>query len=235
MTHRILVIDDEKTLRHFLRLHLQEQGYAVTEAASGQTAMKLIIENTFDVALVDLHLTDMDGLDIMRHLRKTAPETSVIILTGNATVDSAIEALRQGAHDYLTKPCDTTELLTSVADGIARKSAAPAMQQQNPSQVLQIQDIQLNRAAYHVTRNGQPINLTPTEFDILATLMATPDTAIDSITLIKAVRGYEATEADARSIARVHVHRLRHKLEVDPANPQYVITVAGGRYLMNSR
>lgn len=235
MTHTILVIDDEKTLRHFLRLHLLEQGYAVSEAADGRTAMQLIAENTFDVALVDLHLTDMHGLDIMRHLRKTSPETSVIILTGYATVDSAIEALRQGAHDYLIKPCDTTELLASVADGIARKSAAPAAQQRNQTQILQIKDIYLNQAARQVTRNSQVINLTPTEFDILATLMATPDTAIDSITLIKAVRGYEATEADARAIARVHVHRLRHKLELDPADPHYVITVAGGRYLIKSR
>ena len=78
------------------------------------------------------------------------------------------------------------------------------------------------------------INLTPTEFDILTTLMTQPDTAIDSITLVKIVRGYEATEADARAIARVHVHRLRHKLEFDPAKPQYLITVAGGRYLLRS-
>jgi DNA-binding response OmpR family regulator len=85
-----------------------------------------------------------------------------------------------------------------------------------------------------VTRNGDPINLTPTEFDILTTLMANANVAIDAITLIKQVRGYEATEADARAIARVHVHRLRHKLEIDPANPQYVTTVAGGRYLIST-
>jgi len=235
VTHKILVVDDENTLRHFLRLHLQEQGYHVTEAADGNTAMRLIDKNNFDVALVDLHLTDMDGLDIMRHLKQVAPKTSVIILTAYASVDSAIEALRQEAHDYLTKPFDTSELLASVADGIARQSATPTTSQETPSQVLQIKDLQLNQASRQVTRYDKIINLTPTEFDILATLMAQPDVAIDSITLIKRVRGYEATEADARAIARVHVHRLRHKLESDPTNPQYVITVAGGRYLINSQ
>ncbi|MDH3674755.1 MAG: response regulator, partial [Anaerolineae bacterium] len=125
MAYKILVIDDENTLRHFLRLHLQEHGYQVTEAPDGQTAFELIEGNTFDVALIDLHLTDMDGLDIMRHLRREAPETSVIILTAYASVGSAVEALRQGAHDYLTKPCDTAELLASVADGIARQTASP--------------------------------------------------------------------------------------------------------------
>src|SRR5215470_13595531 len=118
----ILVVDDENTLRYFLRLNLQEHGYQVIEAANGKTALKLIEENDFAVALVDLHLTDMDGLEIMRFLRRISPQTSVIILTGYATVDSAVEALRQGAHDYLIKPYKSAELLASVADGVARRS-----------------------------------------------------------------------------------------------------------------
>ena len=97
-----------------------------------------------------------------------------------------------------------------------------------------IRDLKINKASRQVTRAGEVINLTPTEFDILSTLMDQPDTAINSIALVKIVRGYEATEADARAIARVHIHRLRHKIEVDPANPQYITTVAGGRYLLRS-
>jgi DNA-binding response OmpR family regulator len=235
VAYKILVIDDENTLRHFLRLHLQEHGYQVTEAPDGQTAFELIEGNTFDVALIDLHLTDMDGLDIMRHLRREAPETSVIILTAYASVGSAVEALRQGAHDYVTKPFDTAELLASVADSIARQTASPTEQPADQPQILEVKDLRLNRASRQVTRNGEVINLTPTEFDILATLMAQPDTAVDAITLIKEVRGYEATESDARAIARVHVHRLRHKLETNPSEPEYVTTVAGGRYLMSSQ
>ena len=95
MTPHILVVDDEQTLRHFLHLHLQEQGYQVSEAADGQTALDLIGQNNFDVALVDLRLTDMDGLDIVRHLRQVSPKTSVIILTAYASLNSAIESLRQ--------------------------------------------------------------------------------------------------------------------------------------------
>jgi DNA-binding response OmpR family regulator len=234
MTHQVLVVDDEKTLRHFLRLNLQEQGYQVTEAPDGKTALHLIDQQPFEVALVDLRLTDMDGLEIVRRLRQVAPRTSVIILTAYATVDSAIEALRQGAHDYLTKPFDTSELLTSVADGIARQSAEPPVPPKSNETILAIKDLKLNLTNRQVNRNGEIINLTPTEFDILATLMAQPDVAMDSITLIKYVRGYEATEADARAIARVHIHRLRHKLETDPANPQYVTTIAGGRYIISS-
>ncbi len=236
MSHQILIVDDEDTFRYFLARHLKEQGYNVTEAADGQTAIDLIDRHCFEVALVDLRLTDMDGLEVMRHLRQTTPKTSVIILTGYATVDSAIEALRQGAHDYVTKPFDTADLLASVADGIARSAADMPQTNQTPTQenVLQIRDLTLNLASRQISRNGRVIELTPTEFDILATLMAQPDTAIDSITLIKEVRGYEATESDARAIARVHVHRLRQKLETDSSTPEYVITVAGGRYLISS-
>ena len=114
MTHHILVVDDENTLRHFLRLTLQDQGYQVTDAADGQTALRLINTNTFDVALIDLRLTDMDGLDIVRKLRQVAPQTSVIILTAYASLDSSIEALRQGAHDYLIKPFETAEDMQTI-------------------------------------------------------------------------------------------------------------------------
>jgi len=235
VTHKILVVDDEDTLRYFLRLHLEDKGYHVSEAANGQTALRLIAHNTFEVALLDLQLADMNGLEIMRHLRKITPDTSVIILTAYATVDSAIEALRQGAHDYLTKPYNTEELLASVADGIARRAAAPPPRPADAGEVLAVQDIQLNRASRQVLRAGERIELTPTEFDILATLMSYANQAIDAMTLVRLVRGYEASETDARAIARVHIHRLRHKLEPDPAAPKYVTTVAGGRYLMSTR
>lgn len=235
MAHKILVVDDENTLRYFLRLNLQDEGYNVSEAADGATAIRLIDHNQFDVALIDLHLSDMNGLEIMRHLRKTSPETSVIILTGYATVDSAVEALRQGAHDYLTKPHRTDELLSSVADGIARRSVLPPPASVDmQTDVLQVKNITLNRASRRVERAGEIISLTPTEFDILTVLMIHRDTAIDATQLVKEVRGYEATAADARAIARVHIHRLRHKIETDPTNPDYIKTVSGGRYLMSN-
>jgi DNA-binding response OmpR family regulator len=234
MTHQVLIVDDEKTLRHFLRLTLQERGYDVTEAADGQTALTLIEQHHFDVALVDLRLTDMSGLEIVRRLRQLAPTTSVIILTAYATLDSAIEALRHGAHDYLTKPFNTSELMTSMADGLAHQSAEALPLLRNNDSILEVKDIKLNLGSRQVSRSEEFIDLTPTEFDILATLMARPNVALDSITLIKHVRGYEASEADARAIARVHIHRLRHKLEIDPTNPHYVTTIAGGRYLIST-
>jgi DNA-binding response OmpR family regulator len=230
---RILIVDDEDTFRHFLKLNLQQQSYQVTDAADGQTALHLIKQHQFEVALIDLRLADLDGLEIVRQLRQIAPQTSVIILTGFATLDSAIEALRRGAHDYLTKPFDIAELLARVANAIAKPSVQLPTTSPQQELVLQIKDLKLNLANRQVTRNNEIINLTQTEFDILAILMTHPNVAMDSITLVKQARGYEAAEADARAIARVHVHRLRHKLEIDPANPQYITTIPGGRYLIN--
>jgi len=230
VTAHILIVDDEDTLRHFLRLTLEDEGYRVSEAADGQAALDMLAHETFDLALVDLRMAEVDGLEVMRQFRQRSPETQIIILTAYASVPSAVEALRHGAHDYLTKPFDTEELLASVADGLARRRAIPPAPT-GLRQTLTYGDLVLDYGLRRVTRQGQPLDLTPTEFDLLACLMESPNTALDSVTVLKRVRGYEATESEARAIVRVHVHRLRQKLEPDPAHPRYVVTVAGGRYV----
>ena len=123
MAEHILIVDDEDTLRYFLKQTLEDEGYRVSEAASGHVALDWLGRESIDLLLVDLRMADMDGLEVMRQFRQRSPETQVIILTGYASVPSVIEALRQGAHDYLTKPVKTAELLTSVADGLARRRA----------------------------------------------------------------------------------------------------------------
>jgi two-component system KDP operon response regulator KdpE len=227
----ILIVDDEDTLRHFLKLTLEDEGYRVSEAASGQAALDWLEREAFDLALVDLRMADVDGLEVMRQFRQWSPETQIIILTGYASVPSAVEALRHGAHDYLTKPCNTAELLTSVADGLARRRA-PTPPPPHPSRPqLTYGELALDYGLRQVTRYGQVLDLTPTEFDLLACLMESPNVALDSVAVLRRIRGYEATESEARAIVRVHVHRLRQELEPDPVNPRYVATVAGGRYV----
>jgi DNA-binding response OmpR family regulator len=113
MSEHILIVDDEDTLRYFLKRTLQDEGYQVSEAADGQTALDLLEHETFDLALVDLRMAGVDGLEVMRQFRLQSPETQVIIVTAYASVPSAVEALRHGAHDYLTKPVNTEELLAS--------------------------------------------------------------------------------------------------------------------------
>jgi two-component system KDP operon response regulator KdpE len=167
----------------------------------------------------------------MRQCRQRSPETQIIIITGYASVPSAVEALRHGAHDYLTKPVKTEELLASVADGLARRRAQPPLPSSLGRENLVHGDLVLDYNMHQVTRQDQVLDLTPTEFDLLACLMEAPNTAIDSVAVLKQIRGYDASEGEARAIVRVHVHRLRQKLEPDPAQPRYVVTVAGGRYV----
>jgi DNA-binding response OmpR family regulator len=231
MTEHILIVDDEDTLRHFLKLTLQDEGYHVSEAASGQAALNWLERESFDLALVDLRMADMDGLEVMRQFRQRSPETQIIILTGYASVPSVVEALRQGAHDYLTKPVDTAELLTSVADGLARRRVPIRPGTSSPRTQLTYGDLTVDYGLRQVTRQGQVLDVTPTEFDLLACLMESPNIALDAVTMLKQIRGYEANESEARAMVRVHIHRLRQKLEPDPLNPRYVTTVAGGRYV----
>jgi DNA-binding response OmpR family regulator len=231
MTEHILIVDDEDTLRHFLKLTLQDEGYYVSEAASGYAALNWLERESFDLALVDLRMADMDGLEVMRQFRQRSPETQIIILTGYASVPSVVEALRQGAHDYLTKPVDTAELLASVADGLARRRAPIPLRIGSPRAQLTYGDLTVDYGLRQVTRQGQVLDVTPTEFDLLACLMESPNVALDAVTMLKQIRGYEANESEARAMVRVHIHRLRQKLEPDPLNPRYVTTVAGGRYV----
>lgn len=231
MTAHILIVDDENTLRYFLKRTLEAEGYQVSEAADGQAALDLLERETFDLALIDLRMAGVDGLQVMRQFRQQSPETQIIIVTGYASVPSAVEALRHGAHDYLTKPFHTEELLVSVADGLAQRHAQAPTPTTPPQAKLTYGDLTLDYSLHQVIRQGQVLDLTPTEFDLLACLMEFPNTALDSVTVLKQIRGYEATESEARAIVRVHVHRLRQKLEPDPSQPSYVVTVAGGRYV----
>lgn len=231
MAAHILIVDDEDTLRYFLRRTLEDEGYRVSTAANGQLALELLARETFDLALVDLRMAGVDGLEVMRQFRQQSPETQIIILTAYASVPSAVEALRHGAHDYLTKPFETAELLVSVADGLARRRAETTSPATPSRSQLTYGDLTLDYGMRQVMRQGQVLDLTPTEFDLLACLMESPNTALDAVTVLRQIRGYEATEGEARAIVRVHVHRLRQKLEPDAANPRYVVTVAGGRYV----
>jgi DNA-binding response OmpR family regulator len=234
MTAHILIVDDEDILRYFLRRTLEDEGYQISEAADGLVALDLLERESFDLALVDLRMAGVDGLEVMRQFRQRSPDTQIIIVTAYASVPSAVQALRQGAHDYLTKPFSTEEMLASVADGLARRHAhVPIPSTPHKSQLI-YGDLILDYNMHQVTRGDEVLDLTPTEFDLLACLMESPNTALDSVTVLKQIRGYEATESEARAIVRVHVHRLRQKLEPDAALPRYIMTVAGGRYVFTS-
>jgi DNA-binding NarL/FixJ family response regulator len=157
-TAKILVMDDELTIRLFLEKTLTRDGHEVVTAASGEEALVLIAGQSFDLALLDLKLKGVGGMEVLAALREQAPDTVVIILTAQATVETAVEALRQGAHDYLFKPCHTFELRESIQRGLAKRQQT--LQQRALLQQLE-QDLVNDLETVRATISGQPLKPAP--------------------------------------------------------------------------
>jgi DNA-binding response OmpR family regulator len=207
--------------------------------------------------LLDLRMDGMDGLQVTEAAQSISPDTVIIMLTAHGTLESAINAMRHGAHDYLLKPAAVPEILSAVERGLKHRhqslrqrdlislmqraihelqvpGAAAAGGENRDDRFIQSRGVSLDLQRHVATAHGNLLDLTLTEFKLLAYLMQHPDQVISPRELVLAVQGYEADEHEARAIVRVHVRRLRQKLEPDPDNPQYVLNVRGVGYLFAS-
>jgi DNA-binding response OmpR family regulator len=222
MIQTILVVDDEKKLRDMIRVYLEQEGYRVVEAAHGREALYVARYEKPDLIILDLMMPEMGGYDFMRAFSKEA-ETPVIMLTAKVEDQDKILGLEIGADDYVTKPFNVRELIARVRAVLRRvqKSATEP-------DVLRAADIVLDRAGRTVKVAERAIDLTPSEFAILATLMAAPGQVFSRLDLLDRVSG-EAYEGYERTID-VHIRNLRTKIEPDPRNPQYIDTVYGMGY-----
>lgn len=256
-TH-ILVVDDEPVARLSLAELLSLEGYVASAAASGEEALQLLAEVACDLAIVDIKMPGMDGLELIKAMRECAPDTIIIMLTAHGTLETAVQAMRQGAHDYLLKPANVNEILESVKGGLVKRrrevrrqellslmertlSALTAEAEPLPEEesladdrFIQVRDVIIDQKKHLATVRGEPLELTPTEFKLLVYLMSHPDQVSSPQDLVREVQGYEADPWESRSIIRVHVRRLRQKLEPDPSNPSYVVTVRGAGYMFVS-
>jgi len=259
-TAKILVVDDEQAVRLSLAELLSMEGYQVTTAASGEEALRYLNETTFDLVLLDLIMPGIGGLQVMDIARQSTPDTVIIMLTAHGTLSSAIAALRQGAHDYLLKPCAVDDILTSVSAGLdkrkreVRRKELMAMMEETIQELkdvhgvpvpqpvaeeateeeerfLQARGIIVDKQKHVATMNDTPLDLTPTELRLLACLIINADRVLSSRELVKEVQNYDCREEEARSIIRVHIRRLRRKIEPDPRQPQYIVNVRGVGYM----
>ncbi|MGC9398000.1 MAG: response regulator transcription factor [Anaerolineae bacterium] len=255
----VLVVDDEAAERVTLAEALRLEDYYVTLAASGEEVLRLIKDEVpFDLVILDLKLPGIDGLQVLEALHAAKPELVVILITGYATLETAIQALRKGAYDYLLKPCSMEEILATTRKGLSefereRHRQDLIAQLQNtvqeladteggsrevlsaPSEtMLQVADVVLDRSRHLATRDGQPVDLTPTEFRLLECLMEDADRVQSPQALIRCAQGYETDAMGARSIIRVHIRRLRTKLEPKPSDPRYIVNVRGVGYMFAS-
>jgi DNA-binding response OmpR family regulator len=260
-TADIMVVDDEGVTRVSLSEALRLEGYRVATAASGEEALSVVEKRgPFDLVILDLKMPGMDGLEVAERIYETASDTVIILLTAFGTMETAIEAVRKGAHDYLLKPCPIPEILESVREGLEKRRQEQRRLQlveqlkqtvsqldsidgredadrviaAEPDRFVTVRDVLVDRKQHIATRQGQPLDLTPTEFSLLSCLMETPDEVWSPSELVERARGYEADTHDARAIIRVHVRRLRKKLEPDPSDPSYVVNVRGVGYMFVS-
>jgi DNA-binding response OmpR family regulator len=248
----ILVVDDEAATRHTLADLFTRMGYQATEAASGPAALELIARRRFDLVILDLNMPEMDGSEVLKAARPLAPDTVFIILTAYGTLDSAIVAIRHGAFDYLLKPSPVKEIVRAVEAGLVERQRRLGREepvalleraldslkavQRLPAPLpadrfLQTPDLTVDTLRRLAVVRGQPVELTTTEFDILVYLLRHRDRVVSCRELAAHLRGYDMDERDARVFLRAHIHRLRRKVERDPAHPTLIRAVRGSGYV----
>ena len=219
----IIVIEDEPTIRRFVRMSLEAEGYRVFEADTVQRGLIEAGTRQPDMVVLDLGLPDGDGVGFIRDLR-TWSEIPVIVLSARTTECDKVEALDAGADDYLTKPFGAAELLARVRAQLRRRSQIGGAQ----SAVFEFGKVRIDLGRRSVERDGKPLHLTPIEYRLLAHLIAHPDSVLTHRQLLKNVWG--PSYADDSHYLRVYMGHLRKKLEDDPSQPKHLLTETGVGY-----
>ena len=257
---RILVVDDEVSLRTTMAELLDAEDREMVTAASGEEALAYLEDGQFDLIIVDLVMPGIDGLQVMDVAQKLSPRAKVIMLTAYGTLDSAVQAMRRGATDYLLKPASAPEIEAAVDRALqmryeearrqelierignaldelrGREVRESTVQPPRPRQerFLQARGIIIDLQKHIVTMNGESLDLTPTELRLLSTLISNADQVMSCRELVYQVQNYETDEREARSIIRVYIRRLRQKIEPDPSAPGYILNIRGSGYMFST-
>ena len=220
MNPLILIAEDDADIRALLRLYLEGDGFRVLEAEDGTTALVLAREHAPDMAILDIMMPGMNGFELTRALRKYS-EIPILILSAKSQDNDKILGLNLGADDYIAKPFNPVEIVARVKAQLRRAA-------RNSSDIITVRELSLDTAAFQLTKSGVPIPLTPMEYKILALLMRSPGRIFTKIQLYEGAIG-NYFEGDDNTMM-VHISKLREKIEDDPRNPGYIITVRGLGY-----
>nr|WP_198950446.1 response regulator transcription factor [Kineosporia sp. A_224] len=224
----VLVVEDDRDIRDVVRRYLERAGHAVLSTGSGIEALRLLDDAAVDLVVLDLGLPDLDGFEVLREARRAGGRLPVVVLTARAEVDDRIRGLSSGADDYVTKPFSPTELVLRVGAVLAR-TVGPFGD--DGALLFGEGRLRIDEARHEVTLDGRTLDLTATEWGILATLASVPGRPFSRYELVNRVRGYEFAGYE-RSIDS-HVKNLRHKLGQDPTS--VVDTVVGVGYRLALR
>ena len=231
----VLIVEDEKNIVDILRFNLQREGYRTVEAYDGADGLEKARSENPDIILLDVMLPKMIGFDVCRTLRDEGNNVPVIILTAREEEADKVLGLELGADDYITKPFSVRELLARVKANIRRVSmAVNANQEAAPAakpdgDTLRLGRVSIDRSRATVSKDGQPLDLTQREYDLICFLAAQPGKVFSREALMEHVWNYEGYVGDVRAVD-VAVRRLREKIEDDPASPRFIVTKRGMGY-----
>ena len=225
MAERVLVVDDDETIRRTLRINLRARGYEVEEVGTGLDALSTIEDAPPDLVILDLGLPDLDGVEVLRRLRARS-RVPVVVLSARQQSDDKVEALDEGADDYVTKPFGMDELMARVrsalrrggGDGETLAGIAP----------VETEAFSVDFSTLTASRGGEPVHLTPTEWRLLGELARHRGRVVTQADLLKAVWG--PGYGRESNYLRVYGNQLRRKLEADPSRPTHILTEPGIGY-----
>jgi DNA-binding response OmpR family regulator len=220
---RILTVEDDERIRQAVTMALEEEGWDVTEAGTGELALESFSSDPADVVLIDIMLPGIDGFEVCRSIRR-ASDVPIIMVTARADTHDVVAGLEAGADDYLTKPFAPKELSARIRAMLRRaRSSEPGDMER-----IKVGELEISPEEGLVLKNGEELHLTKTEFKLLVELASQPGKVFSREVLLERVWGYDYF-GDGR-LVDVHVRRLRTKVENDPASPRYVVTSRGLGY-----
>lgn len=220
---RLLIVEDDRAMAFALRDGFESEGYEVTTACDGESALRLAAEAPPDLMVLDLMLPKMSGHDVCRRLRGDGAKLPIIMLTARSREQDKILGLKLGADDYITKPFSFDELCARVEAVLRRTTTTPS-----DAEHVEIGDLLVDFAQERATRDGEPVELSARELRLLAYFVEHKNEVIDRDALLEAV--WDHDDAPLTRTVDVHVSKLRKKLGDDPANPRHLLTVHGAGY-----
>lgn len=231
MSLKILIVDDDLSMRLLLAEYFRRLGYEIEDKESAEDALEPALSGNFDCFIFDVSMPGMSGLELLRRVRDRGVQTPALFLTAHDAVDDKVAGFQAGADDYLAKPFSPRELEVRVEALLRRAGSWAQVEEDKGRERFEIGELVIDKRRHEVTVRGQRVELTPLEFHILERLASEPGRAWSRNDLLDEVWSTEY-EGYQRNVDP-HINRLRRKIEVDPKNPRYVLTVRGVGYKLN--
>ena len=228
---KILLVEDEESIRKFVKINLEREGYEVLEAGTGEDGLEIAEAESPDIVVLDVMLPGINGFQVLRELRQRDETTGIIMLTAKSQDIDKILGLEYGTDDYMTKPFNPTELLLRIKS-LERRIAGVSNEKEDV-EMIEFPPFSIDTYARRFYKDGEEIELTPTEYMIVKLFLENPGKAIKRDEMLNLVWGYDFI-GDSK-IVDVNIRRVRAKIEADPAKPQYIETVWGLGYRWRSK